>query len=139
MIDVQTPVGSFRADPSKGGRHLCIAAGSGITPMLSVAASVLRNPDASVTLLYGNRTTSSVMFAEELADLKDAHRRRFDLMHVLSREPRDVELFSGRLDGGRLREILSSLVPAQRHRPRLAVRPVRDDARTLARCWPSWA
>ena len=65
-IEVQAPSGSFRADPSTGGRHLCIAAGSGITPMLSIAASVLANPDATVTLLYGNRTTTSVMFAEEL-------------------------------------------------------------------------
>jgi len=110
-IEVQAPSGSFRADPQQGGRHLCIAAGSGITPMLSVAASVLSNPEAHVTLLYGNRATTSVMFAEELADLKDAHHRRFDLIHVLSREPRDVELFSGRLDADRLRALLTRLVP----------------------------
>jgi len=110
-IDVQAPSGSFRADPDAGGRHLCIAAGSGITPMLSIAASVLAHPEAHVTLLYGNRTTTSVMFAEELADLKDAHHRRFDLVHVLSREPRDVELFSGRLDADRLRALLTRLVP----------------------------
>jgi ring-1,2-phenylacetyl-CoA epoxidase subunit PaaE len=108
---VQAPSGSFRADPATGGRHLCIAAGSGITPMLSVAASVLAHPEAHVTLLYGNRTTTSVMFAEELADLKDAHHGRFDLIHVLSREPRDVELFSGRLDAERLRTLLTRLVP----------------------------
>jgi ring-1,2-phenylacetyl-CoA epoxidase subunit PaaE len=110
-IDVQAPSGSFRADPQQGGRHLCIAAGSGITPMLSVATSVLSNPEAHVTLLYGNRATTSVMFAEELADLKDAHHRRFDLIHVLSREPRDVELFSGRLDAERLHALLTRLVP----------------------------
>ena len=113
MIDVQPPSGSFRADPEKGGRHLCIAAGSGITPMLSVAASVLRNPESQVTLLYGNRTSSTVMFAEELADLKNRYGARFDLMHVLSREPRDAELFSGRLEGERLRKILIELVPLQ--------------------------
>ena len=111
VIDVQTPTGSFRADPDAGGRHLCIAAGSGITPMLSIATSVLGNPDAELTLLYGNRTTSSVMFAEELADLKNRYGPRFDLMHVLSREPRDVELFSGRLEPEKLRIILTSLVP----------------------------
>jgi ring-1,2-phenylacetyl-CoA epoxidase subunit PaaE len=111
VIEVQTPSGSFRADPESGGRHLCIAAGSGITPMLSVASSVLRNPDSNVTLLYGNRTTSSVMFAEELADLKNRYGPRFDLMHVLSREPRDVEIFSGRLEGEKLRTILTTLVP----------------------------
>jgi len=111
VIEVQTPSGSFRADPESGGRHLCIAAGSGITPMLSVASSVLRNPSSNVTLLYGNRTTSSVMFAEELADLKNRYGPRFDLMHVLSREPRDVEIFSGRLEGEKLRTILTTLVP----------------------------
>jgi len=111
VVDVQTPTGSFRADPKEGGRHLCIAAGSGITPMLSIAASVLANPETQLTLLYGNRTTSSVMFAEELADLKNRYGAQFDLMHVLSREPRDVELFSGRLDADRLRIILTALVP----------------------------
>ena len=79
--------------------------------MLSVAATALAHPDARVTLLYGNRTTTSVMFAEELADLKDRHPARFDLVHVLSREPREVELFSGRLDADRLRELLTRLVP----------------------------
>ena len=111
VIEVQPPSGSFRADPSEGGRHVCVAAGSGITPMLSIASTVLRNPDARVTLLYGNRTTTSVMFAEELADLKNAHPDQLDLIHVLSREPRDVELFTGRLDADRLRELLTVLVP----------------------------
>ncbi|MBB2986858.1 1,2-phenylacetyl-CoA epoxidase subunit PaaE [Terracoccus luteus] len=110
-VEVQTPTGSFRADPSRGGRHLCVAAGSGITPMLSVAATVLTNPDAAVTLLYGNRTTTSVMFAEELADLKNRYGARFELVHVLSREPRDVDLFSGRLDADRMRRLISLLVP----------------------------
>jgi len=111
VVEVQPPSGSFRADPARAGRHLCIAAGSGITPMLSIAATMLGNPDSQVTLLYGNRTTNSVMFAEDLADLKDAHHGRLDLIHVLSREPRDVDLFSGRLDGDRLRELLTRLVP----------------------------
>jgi ring-1,2-phenylacetyl-CoA epoxidase subunit PaaE len=109
-IDVQTPRGNFRARPD-GGRHLCIAAGSGITPMMSIASTVLTHPDSRLTLLYGNRTTSSVMFAEELADLKNRYGSRFDLVHVLSREPRDVELFSGRLEGDRLRRLLTALVP----------------------------
>ena len=72
---------------------------------------MLANPEARVTLVYGNRTTSSVMFAEELADLKNRYGPRFDLVHVLSREPRDVELFTGRLDGDRLRRLLTGLVP----------------------------
>ncbi len=109
-IEVQTPRGSFRAQPD-GGRHLLIAAGSGITPMMSIAATVLSHPESRVTLLYGNRTTGSVMFAEELADLKNRYGARFELVHVLSREPRDVELFSGRLTGDRLRQLLTLLVP----------------------------
>lgn len=110
-VEVQAPSGSFRADPATGGRHLCIAAGSGITPMLSIAATVLRHPEARVTLLYGNRASGSVMFAEELADLKNRYPSRFELVHVLSREPHTVELFSGRLDADRLRRILDVLVP----------------------------
>ena len=106
-VEVQTPTGSFQADPGQGGRHLCIAAGSGITPMLSIAATLLAgSDDARVTLLYGNRKTSTVMFAEELADLKNRFGPRLELVHVLSREPRDVELFSGRLDADRLRRLL---------------------------------
>jgi ring-1,2-phenylacetyl-CoA epoxidase subunit PaaE len=81
--------------------------------MLSIASSVLTNPESQVTLLYGNRTSNSVMFAEELADLKNRRGHQLDLIHVLSREPRDVELFSGRLEADRLRRILSMLVPMQ--------------------------
>ncbi len=112
-IEVQTPVGSFRADPSVGGRHLCIAAGSGITPILSIASTVLADPDTEVTLLYGNRTSGSVMFIEDLGDLTNIHGPRFQLVHVLSREPRDAELFAGRLDAERLRRLLTALVPVQ--------------------------
>lgn len=110
-VEVQTPTGSFAADPDQVARHVLIAAGSGITPMLSIAASVLANEGVQVTLFYGNRKSSSVMFAENLSDLKDSYGPRFDLFHVLSREPRDVELFSGRLDADRLRTLLTMLVP----------------------------
>jgi ring-1,2-phenylacetyl-CoA epoxidase subunit PaaE len=110
-VEAQTPTGSFQADASEAGRHLCIAAGSGITPMLSIASTVLTNPGSTVTLVYGNRRTSSVMFAEDLADLKNRYPARLDLIHVLSREPRSVDLFSGRLDADRLRRLLTALVP----------------------------
>ena len=109
-VEVQTPRGSFRA-AADGGRHLCIAAGSCITPMMSIASTVLTHPESRVTMLYGNRETGSVMFAEELADLKNRYGPRFELVHVLSREPRDVELFSGRLEASRLRRLLTALVP----------------------------
>lgn len=110
-VEVAPPDGTFTCPPDLGGRHLCIAAGSGITPMLSIAASLLEGSASRVTLLYGNRETRSVMFAEELADLKDRHGPRFDLVHVLSREPRDVELFSGRLDADRLRRLVQLKAP----------------------------
>ena len=70
---MQAPAGSFTPDLTAAGQHVLIAAGSGITPMLSIAASVLAaHPGSTVTLLYGNRRTDTVMFADEVADLKDA-------------------------------------------------------------------
>ena len=110
VVEVQRPEGRFTVDPSTGGRHVLVAAGSGITPVLSIAASLLDESDAQVTVVYGDRRTTSTMFLEDLADLKDRFPARFDLVHVLSREPRDVELFSGRLDGPRFATIVRTLV-----------------------------
>jgi ring-1,2-phenylacetyl-CoA epoxidase subunit PaaE len=108
-VPVQPPAGTFTPDLGHPGRHVLIAAGSGITPMMSIAASVLAADDESaVTLLYGNRRSDTVMFADEVADLKDAYTARLNVIHVLSREPQEVELFSGRLD----RERLTALLPA---------------------------
>ncbi|HXP57716.1 MAG TPA: 1,2-phenylacetyl-CoA epoxidase subunit PaaE [Streptosporangiaceae bacterium] len=114
-IQVQGPGGSFTPDLSVPGHHVLIAAGSGITPMMSIAASVLAADDKStVTLLYGNRRSDTVMFADEVADLKDAHPARMRIVHVLSREAQEVELFSGRLDAGRLAELLPVTVDVPR-------------------------
>ncbi|MEU4694658.1 1,2-phenylacetyl-CoA epoxidase subunit PaaE [Actinoplanes sp. NPDC023714] len=117
LVEVAPPSGTFTPDLTAGGRHVLIAAGSGITPVLSIAASLLRDPRAEVVLLYGNRRAGTVMFAEDLADLKDAYPDRFQVVHVLSRESREVELFTGRLDGPRLRALLPLLVdvPAVDH------------------------
>ncbi|HEV7909463.1 MAG TPA: 1,2-phenylacetyl-CoA epoxidase subunit PaaE [Pseudonocardiaceae bacterium] len=109
VLEVLPPLGNF--SPSTGSHHGFVVAGSGITPALSIAATVLA-AGARVTLLYGNRRSDTVMFAEELADLKDRHPSTLQLIHVLSREPRDVELFSGRLDGGKLRALFATVVPA---------------------------
>ncbi|MFF4257882.1 1,2-phenylacetyl-CoA epoxidase subunit PaaE [Streptomyces sp. NPDC001663] len=113
-LQVMAPAGAFTPDLTAAdglGHHVLLAAGSGITPMLSIAASVLAaDMDARVTLLYGNRRTGTVMFADELADLKDRYPARFHLAHVLSREPREAELLSGRLDTGRLTALLDALV-----------------------------
>ncbi len=107
VIEVQAPSGSFTPDLGTPGHHVLIAAGSGITPVLSIAGSVLAAQGKSaVTLLYGNRRNDSVMFADEIADLKDAYPERICLVHVLSREPQEVELFNGRLDAAKLRSLL---------------------------------
>jgi ring-1,2-phenylacetyl-CoA epoxidase subunit PaaE len=113
VIEVQEPSGSFTPDLEKPGHHVLIAAGSGITPILSIAGSVLAANDGSaVTLLYGNRRNDSVMFADEIADLKDAYPARVCLVHLLSREPQEVELFNGRLDAAKLRSLLPVTVEA---------------------------
>src|SRR5690349_6712266 len=107
VIEVQAPSGSFTPDLEMPGHHVLIAAGSGITPVLSIAASMLAAQDkSSVTLLYGNRRNDSVMFADEVSDLKDAYPARMRLVHVLSREAQEVELFNGRLDAAKLRALL---------------------------------
>jgi len=110
MVEVAPPSGTFTPDVDAGGRHVLIAAGSGITPVLSIAASLLRHPDARVGLLYGNRRADTVMFAEELADLKDRYPSRLELVHLLSREAREVDLLSGRLDAAKLRVLLPKLI-----------------------------
>jgi ring-1,2-phenylacetyl-CoA epoxidase subunit PaaE len=110
-IEVAPPAGSFTPDLVPGTHHGLVAAGSGITPVLSIAASVLAaHPDTRVTLLYGNRRTDTVMFTEEIADLKDAYGPRLHLLHVLSREPMEAEIFTGRLDAEKLRVLLGALV-----------------------------
>jgi ring-1,2-phenylacetyl-CoA epoxidase subunit PaaE len=114
VVEVMTPLGSFTCptQPDSIRHHLAIAAGSGITPVLSLLTSVLEEePGSRVTLLYGNRTTGSVMFLEELEDLKNRYLGRFQLVTVLSREPHDVELFTGRLDPERVARILEMLAP----------------------------
>lgn len=109
-LEVLPPQGKFTPDGT-GSRHAFIVAGSGITPALSIMTTLLSEEDIHVILLYGNRRSDTVMFADELADLKDRYPQRFQLVHVLSREPRDVELFSGRLDAERIGALLEHIVP----------------------------
>ena len=108
-LEVLPPQGRFTPEETTG-LHAFVVAGSGITPALSIMDTVLTAGGQAV-LLYGNRRSDTVMFADELADLKDRHPGRFQLVHVLSREPRDVELFSGRLDADRLGKLLATIVP----------------------------
>lgn len=112
VIEVAPPSGRFTLEDATQAHHVLIAAGSGITPVLSIAASVLAQPESTVTLLYGNRRVDTVMFADELADLKDRYPARLELVHVLSREPREAELFTGRLDTEKLRALFE-VIPAE--------------------------
>ena len=114
LVEVMTPTGRFtpRLHPDQARHYAAIAAGSGITPVLSIIATALEvEPASTVTLVYGNRTVGSVMFLEELADLKDRYPDRLRLVHVLSREAQEAELLSGRLDPPRLRRVLDALLP----------------------------
>jgi ring-1,2-phenylacetyl-CoA epoxidase subunit PaaE len=116
-VEVLPPLGQFTTafDPARRRRYGAVAAGSGITPVLSLVATALSTEPASTfTLLYGNRYARSVMFAEELADLKDRYPTRLHIVHVLSREPQEARLLSGRLDADRLGELFDTLVPAER-------------------------
>ena len=102
-LEVMTPQGRFTAPVGGSHNYLLLAAGSGITPMVSIARSVLEGePDSTVTLCYANRTTDSVMFRTEFDDLKDRFLTRFLLTHVMDEEAQDVELFNGRLDAEKL-------------------------------------
>ena len=115
-LQVMTPQGRFTAPV--GGRHnyLLLAAGSGITPMVSIARSVLEGEaDSTVTLCYANRTTDSVMFRTEFDDLKDRFLTRFLLTHVMDEEAQDVELFNGRLDAEKLQTLATRGLIAPMH------------------------
>jgi len=113
-IDVMPPLGHFNVPLSAGAaRHyLGFAAGSGITPLLSIIKTTLAaEPLSRFTLVYGNRASGTVMFKEELAGLKDIYLGRFNLVHVLSREAQDIELLHGRIDRAKADALLAQWVP----------------------------
>ena len=114
-VEVMAPIGDFthQIDPTANAHYVALAAGSGITPILSIVTTILeQEPGSTVTLVYGNRTVASIMFLEELEALKNRHPERFQLIHVLSREANQVELFNGRIDADKLRRLTATLVPA---------------------------
>ncbi|HEX2011977.1 MAG TPA: 1,2-phenylacetyl-CoA epoxidase subunit PaaE [Roseateles sp.] len=115
QIQVFPPQGRFYVpiDPAARRHHVGIAAGSGITPILSIMKTVLaREPGSRFTLIYGNRRQASTMFKEEIEDLKNQYLTRLSLHHVFSREAVDAPLLAGRLDKAKLAEFLRTLVPA---------------------------
>jgi ring-1,2-phenylacetyl-CoA epoxidase subunit PaaE len=113
-IDVMPPHGSFTCsfDTAQRRRLVGIAGGSGITPVISLIRTLLHDePHSRFTLLYGNRDSSSVIFLEALAGLKDKHLDRFEIYHFLDQEEQDIELFNGMLNRERLEEAIAGLVP----------------------------
>jgi ring-1,2-phenylacetyl-CoA epoxidase subunit PaaE len=113
-VDVMPPLGHFNValDPAARRHYLGIAAGSGITPLLSIVKTTLpAEPSSRFTLIYGNRASATVMFKEELAALKDRYLGRFNLVHVLSREAQDIELLHGRIDRAKADALLARWVP----------------------------
>jgi ring-1,2-phenylacetyl-CoA epoxidase subunit PaaE len=112
-LDVTPPLGHFNVphDGARRRRYVGFAAGSGITPLLSIVKTTLAaEPESEFTLFYGNRASGTVMFKEELAAIKDRNLERFNLVHVLSREPQDVPLLHGRIDRDRADALLSHWV-----------------------------
>jgi ring-1,2-phenylacetyl-CoA epoxidase subunit PaaE len=115
-LDVMTPTGRFgiAAAPAQPRVYAGFAAGSGITPILSIIKGVLaREPDSRFFLFYGNRATGNVLFGEALEELKDRFMQRFSVFYVISGEEQDIPILHGRLDGEKVRVLLRSLVPVE--------------------------
>lgn len=112
-LEVMSPEGRFTSQIERAPRthYVAVAAGSGITPVLALIGSTLREvPDSRFSLVYSNRTAMDTMFLDDLADLKDCYPARLALYHVLTRERRTSELLSGRLDAEKFRGILTGLI-----------------------------
>lgn len=114
-VAVMTPTGRFGQEKTAGdGRiHVGFAAGSGITPILSIIRGILkREPTSRFFLFYGNRSTDDILFRETLEELKDVFLSRVGVFHVLSKEEQDLPILNGRIDGAKVRLLLRSMVPA---------------------------
>jgi ring-1,2-phenylacetyl-CoA epoxidase subunit PaaE len=108
QLDVMPPEGRFNLplEPESRRHYLAFAAGSGITPILSIVKTTLiAEPHSRFTVLYGNRASSSVIFRDELAELKDQYLERLNLVYVMSREQQDIELFNGRITQDKCRQL----------------------------------
>ena len=113
VLRVMPADGRFTVQRPRAIHRVGFAAGSGITPILSILASTLEEqPESKFTLVYGNRRMDSVMFNEALQDLKDRYPNRLTLIHVLSRQAQEVPLLEGRIDEAKVKEIVNSLLPA---------------------------
>ncbi|WP_090137823.1 1,2-phenylacetyl-CoA epoxidase subunit PaaE [Limnohabitans sp. DM1] len=111
-LRVMPPDGRFTVQKQRAIHRVGFAAGSGITPILSILASTLEDqPESKFTLVYGNRRMDSVMFNEALQDLKDRYPSRLTLIHILSRQAQEVPLLEGRIDAGKVRAIIDAFLP----------------------------
>lgn len=113
VLSVATPEGQFTpaAQPPVGVNYLCMASGSGITPVLSIIRTTLASDSQGhVTLLYGNKTTASMMFRDDLMYLKNRYMERFHLIPIFSQEHQDNELFNGRIDNAKGAELIRRLL-----------------------------
>ncbi|MBV2134164.1 phenylacetate-CoA oxygenase/reductase subunit PaaK [Pseudomonas sp. MAP12] len=109
-LEVLPPAGHFFVplDPARAGRYLAVAAGSGITPILSIVKTTLESePHSCFTLLYGNRSSAETLFREQLEQLKNQYLARLQLIFVFSREAQEVELYSGRIDAAKCELLFS--------------------------------
>ena len=112
-IEVMPPTGSFNTPLSSSNKkkYIAFAAGSGITPILSIVKTTLATePDSSFTLVYGNKNSQSIMFKEELEGLKNKYMSRFSLVHVLSREVTDATINTGRIDATKCNDLFTKHV-----------------------------
>ncbi|WP_454253135.1 1,2-phenylacetyl-CoA epoxidase subunit PaaE [Pseudomonas sp. Marseille-Q7302] len=110
QLDVMPPAGRFQTplDPQRQGHYLAVAAGSGITPILSIIKTTLETePLSQITLLYGNRSGNAALFREQLEDLKNRYLQRLNLIFVFSREQQDVDLYNGRIDADKCAQLFS--------------------------------
>jgi len=114
-LDVMTPTGRFGVAhvPGEARVHVGFAAGSGITPILSIVRGILaREPGSRFFLFYGNRATNGILFREALEELKDRFMGRLSVFHVLSQEEQDLPILHGRLDRAKVEVLLRAMVPA---------------------------
>ena len=113
-LEAMLPEGRFTLvpEPTAARLYVGVAAGSGITPILSILKTVLtREPGSQFILLYGSRATGQIIFRDTLEELKDSFMGRLTVAHVLSREQQDIPVLSGRLDAARIRTLLGGAVP----------------------------
>ena len=113
ILDVMPPMGNFSPKKSdvKEKHYLAFAAGSGITPIMSIMKTVLEDePESSFTLIYGNRNRNTIIFREEVEGLKNKYMQRLRVYHILSREQMEVPLFNGRIDAQKCADFCDTLV-----------------------------